>query len=189
MLAGNFDRVIVVGSSGCGKSRFARDLAQLLGQRAVELDELQWAPNWTEKPEDEFRRLVAAAAAAPRWVVDGNYSRMRDILWPRATTIVWLNFGFLTVFLRALRRTVHRILANEPLWHDNRESVTRSFFSRDSILLYVITTFHRRRRTYAALRASGKYPHLSWIEFRRPADAARFLAAQKVLHEHPPVQA
>ena len=185
----NLDRVVVVGSSGCGKSRFARDLAQLLGQPAVELDELQWAPNWTEKPEDEFRRLVSSAAAAPRWVVDGNYSRMRDVLWPRATTIVWLNFGFLTVFHRALRRTVQRILTNEPYWHGNRESVRRAFFSRDSILVYVVSTFHRRRRQYTELRASGKYSHLSWIVFRRPADARRFLAARKGLHEHPPVQA
>jgi adenylate kinase family enzyme len=189
MATGNLDRVVVVGSSGCGKSRFARDLAQLLGQPSVELDELCWAPNWIEKPENEFRRLVSAAAEAPRWVVDGNYSRMRDVLWTRATTIVWLNFGFLTVFLRALRRTIHRILTNEPLWHGNRESAARSFFSRDSILLYVISTFLRRRRNYTALRASGKYPHLSWIEFRRPADASRFLAALKEMREHPPVQA
>jgi len=187
--AGNLDRVVVVGSSGSGKSRFARELAQLLGQPYVELDELCWGPNWTEKPQDEFRRLVTVAASAPRWVVDGNYSLVRDVLWTRATTIVWLNFGFLTVFLRALRRTVRRILTNEPLWHGNRESVTRSFFSRDSILLWTITTFRRRRRNYETLRASGKYPHLSWIEFRRPADARRFLAARKGLHEHPPVQA
>jgi adenylate kinase family enzyme len=185
----NLDRVVVVGSSGCGKSRLARDLAQLLGQPSVELDELYWAPNWTGKPENEFRRLVTAAAATPRWVIDGNYSRMHDVLWPRATTIVWLNFGFLTVFLRVLRRTIHRLITSEPLWHGNRESVRRAFFSRDSILLWMLTTFHRRRRGYEALRASGKYPHLSWIEFRRPSEAGRFLAAQKGLHEHPPVRA
>src|SRR5688500_6790994 len=189
MLADNLDRVVVIGSSGCGKSRFARELAQLLGQPSVELDELYWAPNWMAKPEDEFRRLVSAAAASPSWVVDGNYSRMRDVLWTRATTIVWLNFGFLSVFLRILLRPVGPLVTNAPLWHGNRESVTRAFFSRDSILLWMISTFHRRRRGYTALRATDKYPHLSWIEFRRPADASKFLAAQKELRAYPPVDA
>lgn len=178
-MANNFHRVVVVGTSGCGKSRVARELAQLLGQRYVELDELYWAPGWQGKPEEEFRRLVIASAAAPRWVVDGNYSRMRDVLWARATTIIWLNFGFFTVFLRVLRRAVHRILTQEPLWHGNRESVARAFFSRDSILLWMLTTFHRRRREYTALRASSRYPHLAWIELRRPSEATRLLAQAK----------
>jgi adenylate kinase family enzyme len=169
------ERVVVVGTSGCGKTVFARQLAQSLGHPCVELDELYWAPNWTSKPEDEFRRLVAVAALAPRWVTDGNYSRLRELLWPRATTIVWLNYGFLTVLFRALRRTVHRLITKEKLWHGNRESVVRSFFSRESILVWVIRTFHRRRKELEALRASGRYRHLSWVEFRRPSDAEPFL--------------
>ena len=176
-MAEGLERVAVVGTSGCGKSVFARQLAQSLGHPCVELDELSWAPDWRAKPEDVFRRLVAAAAAAPRWVIDGNYSRMRDVVWPRATTVIWLNFGFRTVFFRALRRTLGRLITREELWHGNRESLGRAFFSRESILVWVITTFHRRRRQYEELRASGKYSHLSWIELRRPSDAKRYLAA------------
>jgi adenylate kinase family enzyme len=169
------ERVVVVGTSCCGKTLFSRQLAQSLGYPYVELDELYWAPSWTPKPENEFRRLVAVAASAPRWVAEGNYGRIREVLWPRATTIVWLNYSFLTVFFRALRRTLHRIVTKKKLWHGNRESVVRSFFSRDSILVWVITTFHRRRKEFAVLRASGKYPHLSWVEFRRPSDAQVYL--------------
>jgi len=39
----------------------------------------------------------------------------------------------------------------------------------------VLSTFHRRRNELAGLRASGKYPHLSWVELRRPKDAAPYL--------------
>lgn len=169
------ERIVVVGTSCCGKSVFARRLAQSLGCPLVELDELYWAPNWTAKPNDEFRRLVEAAVLAPRWVTDGNYRTVRDIVWPRATTIIWLNYSFPTVFGQALRRTLERVVTKEKLWHGNRESVARSFFSRDSILLWVITTFRRRRKEFEALRASDKYPHLSWIEFRRPSDVEPYL--------------
>lgn len=81
------------------------------------------------------------------------------------------------MFSRALRRSLGRIITQEELWHGNRESVARLVFSRESILVWVITTFHRRRRQYEELRASGKYSHPSWVELRRPSDAKRYLAA------------
>jgi adenylate kinase family enzyme/GNAT superfamily N-acetyltransferase len=168
-------RIVVVGTSCCGKTVFARLLAQSLRCPCVELDELYWGPQWTPKPDAEFRRLVEAAACAPQWVADGNYGRVRDILWPRATTIVWLNYSFQRVLLRALRRTFRRFVTQEELWHGNRESLRRSFLSRESILLWVISTFHRRRKELASLRASGRYPHLSWVELRRPRDAEPYL--------------
>lgn len=169
------ERVVVVGTSCCGKTMFARQLAESLACPCIELDELYWAPNWTPKPDSEFRRLVEIAASAPRWVTEGNYGRIRDVLWPRATTIVWLNYSFITVFRRALRRTCRRIIVRERLWHGNRESFARSFLSRDSILVWVVTTFNRRRKEFATLRASGNYPHLSWVELRRPAEAESYL--------------
>jgi len=175
-------RIVVVGTSGCGKTVFARLLAQSLRCPCVELDELYWGPQWTPKPDAEFRRLVEAAARAPQWVADGNYGRVRDILWPRATTIVWLNYSFQRVMLRALRRTLGRLITREPLWHGNKESVRLSFFSRKSIMLWVINTFHRRRNELAGLRASGKYPHLSWIELRWPSDAEPYLRSIQPEH-------
>jgi hypothetical protein len=75
----------------------------------------------------EFRRLVEAAASASSWIAKGNYGGVRDLLCPRATTVVWLNYGFVTVFFRALRRTLHRTASGETLWHGNRESLLRSF--------------------------------------------------------------
>jgi adenylate kinase family enzyme len=129
------DRVIEVGTSCSGKSTFARRLSTVLQCPSVELDLLYWGPNWQPKSEQEFRQLVVHAVEADRWVVEGNYRVVREILWPRATTIIWLNYGFLTIFWRAFRRTLRRTVSREALWHGNRESFTRSFLSRESILV------------------------------------------------------
>ncbi len=95
------ERVIIVGTSCCGKTTFSRRLAEILKQPHIELDALYWGPNWVAKPADEFRRLVENAVSRDRWVVDGNYGLVRDVIWPKATLVIWLNYDFIVVFRRA----------------------------------------------------------------------------------------
>lgn len=171
-------RVVVIGTSCAGKSTFARKLAHLRNVPHVELDQLFWGPDWTPKPPEQFRALVAAATEAEQWVVDGNYSGVRDILWSKASTVVWMNYGLPTVLWRAISRTVHRTFSQAELWHGNRESFRRSFMSRESILVWVVSTCRRRQREFANLRTRAAYPHLSWLEFGSPAAAARFLRGE-----------
>jgi adenylate kinase family enzyme len=177
MTADSLQRVVVIGTSGSGKTTFAAKIAPLLDLVPIDIDQLHWGPNWTPKPKEEFHRLLQEAASDERWVIAGNYGAARDLVWPRATTVIWLNYSFATVFWRALRRTVWRAITQEPVCNGNRESFRLSFFSRDSVLLWVITTFRRRRKEYSQLRAGLSYPHLEWIEFRRPNEAEDFLAS------------
>ena len=174
-MSSDLERIVVVGSSCSGKTTYAKRLAASLGHDHLELDALHWLPNWVERPDKEFRALVSTAAAANGWVIDGNYSIVRDLIWPRATCVVWLNYGFPIVFARALRRTLRRSLTREELYSGNRESLRRSFLHRDSILLWVITTYKRRKKSFLQLRASNVFNHLQWVEFRKPCDAEHFL--------------
>jgi adenylate kinase family enzyme len=174
--AATLARVVVVGCSGSGKTTFARHLAGALGAPHVELDALHWGPDWEPRPPEDFLRDTGTATAGARWVVDGNYRATRDIVWPRATAVVWLNLPFPMVFGRVLRRTLRRVATRETLWAGNRESLWRTVASRESILWWVLTSYRRRRREFAALRRTGAYPHLAWYELRRPRESARFLA-------------
>ena len=168
-------RVVVVGSSCAGKSTFARALSEARGDSHIELDELYWSHSWQPKPEAEFLRLVDAATAGEDWVAAGNYSPAREILWTRANAIVWLDLSLPRVLARGLRRTLQRIVSREPLFHGNRETLRQSFLSRDSILWWIVTTFHRRRREFAQLRSAGRFRQLTWFHARTPAQAQAIL--------------
>lgn len=87
-------RTVVIGTSCSGKTTFAVNLAQLLRVQHIELDALNWLPDWTERPKEEFRLIVVKAVSADEWVADGNYSKTRDIVWSRATAFVWLDYSF-----------------------------------------------------------------------------------------------
>ena len=167
-------RVVVIGTSCVGKTTFAQALARVLNFPHVELDSLHWQPNWIPRPPEEFRALTAEALAKDCWITDGNYGAVRDLVWSRATTIIWLNYSFPVVLWRALVRTIRRVLTQEELFSGNRESLRMAFLSRESILWWVITTFHRRRRQYRRLFDTATTPRLVYVELRSPSEARNF---------------
>lgn len=174
-------RTLVIGTSGAGKSHFAARLAARRGVAHVELDSLHWEPGWTPAEPAVFRQRVAEVASAPAWVIDGNYSAVRAVLWPRATQVIWLNYSRPVVFGRVIRRTVHRVISGRTLWGGNRETFRKAFLSRQSILWWSFSTFAKNRARFDAWRQTGEYAGLSWIELRTPAEAEQLLR-----HEPPP---
>ncbi len=170
-------RYLVIGTSGTGKSTFAVKLAAAAQCPYIELDAHYWGPGWQAVPPEQFKRSVVEATQGERWVADGNYSAVRDVLWPRATHVVWLNYGRLTVFSRVLRRTLGRGLIRTRLSHGNRESLRMALFSKDSILLWSLTTYAKNRTKFAALRADKEFAHLQWTEITEPSQARSFIRA------------
>ena len=175
----DLSRVVVVGTSCAGKTTFAERLAQQLGSRHTQLDALYWLPGWQPRRSDDFGRRLQDLAAEERWVIDGNFGNWRDFLWPRATAAVWLNYAFPRIMLRALRRTTVRAVTKQPLYSGNRETIAKSFFSSDSILLWILRKHAPQKRTYRALFDGSDYPQLTRIEFTAPRQAERFLKERR----------
>jgi adenylate kinase family enzyme len=168
-------RAAVVGTSGSGKTTLAGRLAQRLGVPHVELDALHWDPDWTEVPREVFCTRVSQALDGDAWTTDGNYSAVRDIVWQRADTIVWLDYPLPLIMSRVIRRTLRRTLTRQELWNGNRERLSTALFSRDSIVLWSLTTYGRRRREYPLLFARPEYAHLSIVHLTSPGAADRWL--------------
>ena len=169
-------RCIVVGTSGAGKSTFARAAAKVLGVPHIELDELFWSENWTPRPTEEFVAAVRQATVGERWVADGNYTVVRSVLWPLATHVIWLNFSRTLVFSRVFWRTIQRVALRQRLWHGNRESIRKAFFSRESILLWSLTTHAKNQEKFGRLRAHPEFAHLTWLELKHPGQARALLS-------------
>lgn len=171
----NLQRVSVVGTSCSGKTTFAANLARILNVKHIELDALSWLPDWVERPKDEFLNLAKRAAADDAWVFDGNYSRVREMVWSRATAIIWLNYSFPRTFYRALHRTTRRVASGETVCAGNRETFGKAFLSRDSILLWVLTSYHEKRRRYSKLLEESGLSGKKIFIFQHPKQAEEFL--------------
>jgi len=173
----HYCRIAVVGTTGSGKTTLAQRIALHLALPHVELDALHWGPDWSEAPIEAFREQTSAALAGERWVVDGNYSRVRDIVWARADTVVWLDYPLWLILARLLRRTCRRVFTRQMLWGNNRESFRTQFFSRDSLFVWVWRTYPRRRQEYPLLLAEPQHAHLTAVRLRSPRQTRRWLAS------------
>jgi adenylate kinase family enzyme len=174
-------RVSVVGGSCSGKTTFGRSLAEILGVPFVELDALNWQANWTMTEAGVFQEAVRGATAGDAWVVDGNYGGRgaRDIVWPRADTVVWLDLPLTLTLRRMWSRTNGRISRQEKLWGGNQETIRNTFLSRDSLFLWAITTHRRMRRGYETLMRRGEFAHIDFHRLRSPREIATWLDAQR----------
>ena len=171
-------RIVVVGTSGSGKTTLAYRLAQRLGIPHVELDALHWGPDWTPAPREVFRERIAQALSGDAWTTDGNYSAVRDIIWSRTDTIVWLDYALPVIMGRVMWRTFRRIVMREELWSRNRERLWGAVFSRDSIIWYALRTYRRRRREYHVLFSKPEHAHLDIVHLRSPRAAGEWLNEQ-----------
>lgn len=170
-------RIVVVGSSGSGKTTTAEIIAQTLGIPHVELDALHWLPNWSETELSTFRGKVSRALTGPAWVVDGNYSKVRDITWTRADTLVWLDLPLPLVIKRLFSRTYHRWISQEELWGGNRENLKTAIFSKDSLFLWMLKSRRKHRRDYPRLVKEPAYTHLKVIHLTSTAQVDAWLTS------------
>lgn len=176
-----YHRIVVIGATSSGKSNLAERLACKLGLDFVELDALHWEPNWQEAPLEVFRRRVHTALRSGVWVVAGNYHIVRDLIWPRAEAIVWLDYPFWTIFRQLTRRTLRRWRTRELLWGTNRETLWThlKLWSDDSLYRWLVKTYWRRKREYPRLFSLPEYSHIKVFRFELPKQTETWLNSLK----------
>ena len=99
-------RILVIGSSGTGKSTLARKIGPKLGLPVIHLDQEYWQPGWVATEPAAWQARVEGLVAREAWVMDGNYSGTFAIRVPRADAIVWLDLPRHIYFPRAVWRIV-----------------------------------------------------------------------------------
>lgn len=141
-------RIYIFGSSGSGKTTLAKSLADKFGLTRIELDSIHHQAGWTSIEVSEFRAQVQALVAGDSWVIDGNYSVVRDLVLQRCDTIICLDYSRTFVMRRLIKRTLSRIWNRTELWNGNREKFWFLFSTNKekNLLLWAWTTHKRRHQ-------------------------------------------
>ncbi len=170
------ERILVVGVTGAGKSTLAQALSSRLGLPYHEMDALYFnGPNWAinNKVNEDVSRLTAE----PRWIIDSlGYPEVRDLLWARADTVVWLDYPKRVIMPRVLRRSIQRTVTREVLFGGNRETWT-DWLSREHPAWWAWSQHGARRREVNRRVRDPRFTPLNTLRFGHPHDTAAWLAS------------
>jgi adenylate kinase family enzyme len=172
-----YKRVVVIGVTSSGKSTLAEKLAKRFDMCFIELDALHWEPHWQEAPLEVFRARLEKATQAEKWIVAGNYGLVRDLIWPKAEALIWLDYPFWKVFWQLTRRSIKRWWTHELLWGTNYEPLWIHFklWSKDSLYNWLLQTYWRRKKEYVSLLSQPEHQHLKVIRFNHPEETQAWL--------------
>ena len=162
----------------------AERLSRSLAVPLVDLDALNWEPNWvglnTSDPA-EFERRLRAATSDDAWVVAGSYARFSErVFWPRLETVIWLDLPLAALLARALTRSWRRWRSKELLWGTNYERFWPQLMiwrKDESLLWWIATQQRRKRRALIDRMASPEWAHIRFIRLVSRSEVERFVAS------------
>ena len=172
------ERIVVLGRTGSGKTTLAREVAAALDMPHVELDSLYFGPDFSTAPLSVLRERTSAAVAGDRWVTDGNKRAVRDLVWPRADTIIWLDYPFYVSLWRLAKRARSRTLAlgAQAARSNRRAALPRQLLAAARGVLTALRSHRGQRRQYPRLFAQPANQHLAVVRLRSPRAARQWLA-------------
>jgi adenylate kinase family enzyme len=165
-------RILVMGSSGSGKSTFARRLADATGLPFVSLDALFWRPGWQPSELAAFDAHVTTATRQPRWIMDGNYTNRAsgELRRELADTVIWFDLPRRTCMIGILTRIISGYGEVRPEMAEGcPEKIDFAFF-------HYVWTYRNRQRPKLLKYFEGLRPDQTFVCFTERAEADRYLA-------------
>lgn len=168
-------RIIIPGAVGAGKTTLAKQLSKKLGIPHVEVDHIFWLPNWKQRPVEERIKIAKEKLSGDKWIVCGNHSWLKEIMWDRADTVIWLDYSFWRCLFRVLKRAACLIYTKKEICGGNKESFSRLFFSKGSILVHLFTKYGKFKKRYSAMMTSSDFKHINFIRLKSPRETEKWL--------------
>jgi adenylate kinase family enzyme len=174
-------RIQLVGNTNSGKSTLGARLARALAAPFVDLDALNFLPNWValdQTDPEAFALRVSEATVGPAWVVAGSYTRFsQKLIWPRLESVIWLDLPLPQLVGRVVLRSWRRWRSAELLWGTNRERFWPRFAlwrGGYSLLWWVLSQHARKRRQLAGCMADPKWRHVRFVRLTSSAEIEAF---------------
>jgi len=108
-------RIMVIGSSGAGKTELGYCLGEALDLPLTDLDDEYWQAGWVEPPDEWWTERQGELAAAERWVLSGNFGSGIGIRAQRVDLVVLLELPRWLCLWRVLVRSL-KIRLGRQIW-------------------------------------------------------------------------
>lgn len=162
-----FQKVIIIGCPGSGKSTFARALRDLTGLPLCHLDMLYWNKDKTTVSREVFDERLQAVLEQEKWIIDGNFSRTMERRLSACDKVFFLDLPS-EVCLESVRGRIGTQRTDLP-WLETEE---------DAEFMDYIRSFPIEQKP-TILALLQKFPQLSVTVFSSREETELYLKALK----------
>lgn len=176
------ERIVVIGSTGAGKSTFARALGKILDIEVLHLDRYFWQAGWKQYSRaDRVAIQQKLIEGRDRWIMEGSYISSSDARLDAADTIIFLDMPPLLCFWQAIKR--HIATYNQPFRPDLPDGCTDrlSLLSIAKILLF---PYNGRPLLCTKINQRGENQTLYTLRSHRGSEKFLHTLPNKRLREH-----
>lgn len=159
----SFEKIIVIGCPGSGKSTFSRALHQITGIPLFHLDMLYWNTDKTTVERAVFLEKLFRVVQKDQWIIDGNYSSTMELRLQACDTVIFLDYPA-EVCLEGIRQRQGKPRSDMP-WTETKE---------DPEFIQYVKDFHHQSRPQI-IEMLGKYPDKNIHIFTNRTQADTFL--------------
>jgi adenylate kinase family enzyme len=170
-------RILIIGANGAGKTVLAEKLSSHYKIKHIDLDRIFWKPGWVKSTKEEFFENVKSELSLYKeWIVDGNYySNVGELVWKDANVIIWLDYNIGLVGRRVIARTIKNIVFKKVLFDNNYDSLRRMITPKDSIIVWSLKTYSRKRKKYNRIYENHFSEEVKFLRFKKPKETEEFL--------------
>lgn len=99
-----YNRIIIVGNNGSGKSFLSRELSVITGLPLVHLDLEFWGPNWTQPSKEEWINKQQELVSKEKWIIEGNHTATMELRFEKAELIIFLDVNRIVCLASVMKR-------------------------------------------------------------------------------------
>ncbi|MBU3142707.1 hypothetical protein [Clostridium sp. CF012] len=99
-----YNRIIIVGNNGSGKSFLSKELAVFMDLPLVHLDVEFWRPNWKKPPKEEWINRQMELTSKEKWIIDGNHTDTMELRFKAADIVIFLDINRFVCLVSVLLR-------------------------------------------------------------------------------------
>ena len=99
-----YNRIIIIGSAGSGKSYLAKKIAEITKYPLIHLDNEFWNPGWVKTPREEWIEKQKEMISTEKWIIDGNYNSTLELRIEASDLVIFLDINRFVCMYGAIKR-------------------------------------------------------------------------------------
>jgi len=169
-----YNRIMLVGSGGSGKSWLSKRIAGLTGYPLFHLDKEHWQPGWVMPPREEKIARQRELMRGERWIIDGNYSSTMEPRFAAADLVIFLDISRFVCLISAAGRT-GKTRSDLPEYLEEPKIFSREFWG---FCRWIWSYPKTGRKTVMELRA--KYPEKAFLHIKSRRQVKKMMKEQSI---------